>query len=114
VARIKIAGIGEWDIPEHFTFEDAQTVKRVTKGSGGGGLRMGEFFEALNAGDADALLAMTIVSASRELSPRALTELEQQLLGMDVGVVEVIADDDQAEEEPAVLPPASAADEAAA
>lgn len=48
-----------YPVPEKFTFADARTIKHIS------GLRMGELNEALEAEDADAILALLVLSMQR-------------------------------------------------
>jgi hypothetical protein len=96
----------ELPIPLDATFREARMLKRFT------GLRMGEFEEALQAGDAEAFAGAALIAFHRD-NPLTAEEKFRKLDDVEVGTgLEYEADEEEGEDE--ASPPDEAASEAAA
>lgn len=93
-------GPKEYPLPENLTFREMQAIKRIT------GLRAGEVFPALYAGDTDAFLAFAYIAMRR--AGEAITE--DQLLDLPIDRIDLDFSED---EEADAGPPAEGADGAA-
>jgi hypothetical protein len=95
VAKIVVDGT-KYDMPDNFTYREMNRIKRLT------GLRAGELFPALEAGDTDVALAFAITAADRA----GLLENEEQFMDLELDKIELDFTD-----EVAAGPPAETADE---
>jgi hypothetical protein len=96
VANIVIDG-QHYDMPDNFTYREMNRIKRLT------GLRAGELFPALEAGDTDVAMAFAITAADRA----GKLESEEQFFDLELDKIQL----DFRDEELNGGPPADAADD---
>lgn len=93
--KIKVADFGEFDMPDKFTFREMNFIKKMT------GLRAGELYPALNAGDSDVFVAFALTAIRRAHSDLD----EDQILDLEIGTIEMIVEDADREAVKAADPP---------
>ena len=74
----------KYPVPDSFTYRELQTIKTVT------GLRPSDFEDALNSGDPDIVIALSLICAAR--AGHQMTQ--DDLLDLDVGSITVEGDDE--------------------
>lgn len=92
----------KYPVPDSFTYRELQTIKTVT------GLRPAEFEDALNVGDPDIVIALSVICAKR--AGHNITA--DDLMDLEVGAITVEGDDDSdpttagdaVEDQPAMIP----------
>lgn len=72
-----------YELPESFTFRENREMKRMT------GLRMGEWWESLDAGDTDVIVAFATIAARR-----AGHDLEETILDLPMSAITIEGDED--------------------
>ena len=90
-----VIGDESYDMPDNFTFREMNRIKRLT------GLRAGELFPALEAGDTDVAMAFAITAADRAGKLRD----EEQFYDLEIDAIEL----DFSDEEEETGPPAETA-----
>jgi hypothetical protein len=103
VAKIVVDGV-KYDMPDNFTYREMNRIKRLT------GLRAGELFPALEAGDTDVALAFAITAADRA----GLLENEEQFMDLELDKIELDFSDEEEKAGPPAEPAAAEEDEPAA
>lgn len=78
MAKIIIDG-ERYDMPDNFTYREMARIKRLT------GLRAGEIFPAIEAGDTDVAMAFAITAADRA----GKLENEEQFLDLEVSKIKL-------------------------
>ena len=101
MARIKIEQIhpydGEYDLDlSYFTMRELHTIKRVA------GVRAGELDDAINSGDSDVVVALTVIALERAGKNGVNVDL---IWDAPMGRVSLIAGDEEPVEDDAVPPP---------
>lgn len=89
MAKIVVDGV-KYDMPDNFTYREMNRIKRIT------GLRAGELFPALEAGDTDVALAFAITAADRA----GLLENEEQFSDLELDKIELDFSDEEAKPGP--------------
>jgi hypothetical protein len=96
VAIIEIDGVS-YETPQKYSYKDLSTIKRIA------GVRGAEVSAALDAGDADVIIAIAVIVLERA----GLTPDIEKLYALDAGAI--VAKDDPAEGD--ALPPAAAGED---
>ncbi len=81
MAKIVVDGT-KYEMPDNFTYREMNRIKRLT------GLRAGELFPALEAGDTDVAVAFAITAMDREgrlESEDMILDLELDKITLDFG-----------------------------
>lgn len=78
MAKIVVDGT-KYDMPDNFTYREMNRIKRLT------GLRAGELFPALEAGDTDVAMAFAVIAADRA----GLLEDEEQFMDLPLDAIEL-------------------------
>ncbi len=106
MAKISIDG-RSYEMPDNFTYREMNRIKRLT------GLRAGELFPALEAGDTDVAMAFAITAADRAgqlVNEEQFFDLELDKIQLDFRDEEVNGGppaEATAQETPAVAEPAA-------
>lgn len=82
--KLKVAGFGEFDLPEKFSFREMNLIQEVTN------LKAGEIYPALARGDTNVLLAFSLVAIKR--SDKLPDMTVDQLLDLDIDEIEVVVE----------------------
>lgn len=90
-----MAGIGEFDMPDNFTFREMNFIKKMT------GLRAGEVYPALEVGDTDVIAAFALTAIRR--SDQAYTE--DSILDLEITQIELVVEDSDKEAGDGEVPP---------
>lgn len=94
--KIKVAHLGEFDMPDNFTFREMNFIKKMT------GLRAGEVYPALEAGDSDVIAAFALTAVRR--ANHKMTE--DDVMDLEISEIEIVVEAaDKAEAAAAVDPP---------
>jgi hypothetical protein len=78
MAKIVIDGT-QYDMPDNFTYREMNRIKRIS------GLRAGELFPALQAGDTDVAMAFAITALARA----GKLEDEEQLMDLELDKIKL-------------------------
>lgn len=78
MAKIVVNG-ESYDMPDNFTYREMHRIKRLT------GLRAGELFPALEAGDTDVAMAFAITAADRV----GKLQDEEQFMDLELDAIEL-------------------------
>ncbi len=95
--KIKVGDYGEYDMPNNFTFREMNFIKKIT------GLRAGELYPALNAGDSDVYVAFALTAMRRSHSDVT----EDTIMEMEIDEITLITEpeDEKLAEEAKEDPP---------
>ena len=78
MAKIVIDGT-KYDMPDNFTYREMHRIKRIT------GLRAGELFPALEAGDTDVAMAFAVTAVDRA----GMLDSEEQFMDLELDKIEL-------------------------